>query len=320
MNTHTQIDQIASLNGPVHLAIGVFDGVHLGHQEVIRHAQRAAEKSGGVAIVATFDPHPMRVLRPTESPRLLTSTRHKEIILSRLGIQNLLEIPFTPEFSQLTAQQFIGRLAQHSHPLASISVGADWGFGKGRTGNVATLKELGQQLCFEVHGVPRVCLDGEPISSTRIRSAVEAGDFPQANHLLGRDYAVLGNVVAGRKLGRKIGFPTANLSTQAEQLPPVGVYAVTASLGAEFLPAVANLGYRPTISQDHPERILEVHLLDFDQDIYGREVEVKFVQRLRDEMRLPDLEALKAQIAKDCLNARRALDLDLNDDAELIVL
>jgi riboflavin kinase / FMN adenylyltransferase len=319
MTTHRSIEALSSLTGPVHLAIGVFDGLHLGHQEVIRQARVAAEQDGGTAVVVTFDPHPIRVLRPTESPRLLTSTRHKEIILLRLGIRHLLEIPFDAAFAAQTAESFVERLQAACQQLASISVGADWAFGKARQGNVQMLQALGEKHRFTVNGVPRVCIDGEAISSTRIRAAVEAGDFAQARQLLGREYAVLGTVVQGRQIGRKIGFPTANLSIQAEQLPPVGVYAVRANLKDELLPGVANLGYRPTVSSEERERVLEVHLLDFDRDIYDQELEVKFVERLREELRLPSLEALKEQIARDSAKARQVLGLEpvaTDDDVE----
>ena len=307
MQTHHSLADLRSIPGPLHLAIGVFDGVHLGHQEVIRQAQDAAIQQGGTAVVVTFDPHPIRVVRPEQAPCLLTSTRHREIILARLGVMHLLEIPFTREFAANTAEQFVELLREQSRPLGSISVGSDWAFGRDRQGTLATLQALGARQGFKVHGAPRVCHGDEPISSTRIRHEVEEGDFSAVQNLLGRSYSVLGTVVKGRQLGRKIGFPTANLAHLAEQLPPVGVYAVRARLDDTFLPAVANLGYRPTVTEGERERILEVHLLDFDQDIYGRELEVKFVQRLREEMRLGSLEELKAQIALDTLQARKIL-------------
>jgi riboflavin kinase/FMN adenylyltransferase len=224
-------------------------------------------------------------------------------------VQHLLEIPFTHDFASQTADAFVAQLLANSKPLASIHVGEDWAFGKGRSGNVTTLKALGQTHGFHVTGVSRVCIDGDPISSTRIRSAVEAGNFPAAEKLLGRTYAVLGKVFQDRQIGRKIGFPTANLQGLAEQLPPVGVYAVRASLGGSFLPGVANLGYRPTTEENRTERRLEVHLIDFDDDIYGQNLEVKFIARIRDELRLNSLEELKAQIAADTLQARSILGL-----------
>lgn len=312
MQTHRSIDSLSSLPGPIHLAIGVFDGLHLGHQEVIRHAREAAAAEGGTAVVVTFDPHPIRVLRPNESPRLLTSTRHKELILARLGVHELLEIPFTKALSEQTADEFIGTLEKACSKLGSISVGTDWAFGRGRTGNLKTLKLLGDRHGFKVNGTPRVCVEGEAVSSTRIRHAVEGGDFSAAQKLLGREYSVLGTIVEGRKIGRKIGFPTANLATEAEQLPPVGVYAVRATLDGEILPGVANLGYRPTVENGDPERKLEVHLLDFNGDIYGKELEVRFVERLRDEVKLPSLEALKEQIAKDSAKGRKVLGVELS--------
>ena len=307
MQTHRHLDALRTLPGPLHLAIGVFDGLHLGHQEVIRQAREAAIALGGTAVVVTFDPHPIRVLRPAQAPNLLTSTRHKEVILARLGMLHLLEIPFTTEFATNSAEAFVDLLRERCQPLGSISVGCDWAFGKDRQGTLATLQSLGTLHRFQVHGTPRVCVDEEPISSTRIRHTVEAGDFAAAQKLLGREYSVLGTIVKGRQLGRKIGFPTANLASLAEQLPPVGVYAVKARYQDTFLPAVANLGYRPTVAEGERERLLEVHLLDFDEDIYDQELEVKFIQRLRSEMRLGSLDELKDQIARDTLTARSLL-------------
>ncbi len=309
MLTHRSLTSLTSISGPLHLAIGVFDGLHLGHQEVIRSAQAAAAMQGGTAVVVTFDPHPIRVLRPDVAPQLLTTTRHKEIILSRLGVGHLLELPFTAEFASHTAEQFVAELQAACQPLGSIAVGEDWAFGRGRRGNVARLQQLGEAGHFTVHGVPRVELEGEQISSTRIRSAVEAGDFKTAEKLLGRTYAVIGQIYQDRQLGRKLGFPTANLQGLAEQLPPVGVYAVRASLGGAFLPGVANLGYRPTTEPTATARRLEVHLLDFNKDIYGRELEVKFIARLREELRMNSLDELKAQIARDAQQAREVLGL-----------
>ncbi|MBP7950132.1 MAG: bifunctional riboflavin kinase/FAD synthetase [Verrucomicrobiales bacterium] len=310
METHRSIHSLSTLPGPIHLAIGVFDGIHLGHQEVIRQASQAAEATDGTAVVATFDPHPLRVLRPESVPRILTSTRHKEIILERLGIRHLLEIAFTAEFAALSAESFVALLHKHCQPLGSISVGHDWAFGCERSGTVATLKQFGLRDGFSVVAVPLLQIAGDPVSSTRIRQVVEAGDFIAARSLLGRDYSVLGTVVHGRKLGRKLGFPTANLDSLTEQLPPVGVYAVRVAMGCEILPGVANLGFRPTLNEGVSQRQLEVHLFDFDGDVYGQEMEVRFVQRLRDELRLPSLEALKEQISRDCNSARLILGAD----------
>ena len=292
----------------MHLAIGFFDGVHTGHHEVIRRAQAAAEVEGGTAVIATFDPHPIKVLRPESAPRLLTSTLHKSLILGQLGVSHLLIIPFDSTLAALTPEEFIGTLAAASNPLGSITVGYNWAFGKGRSGNLETLTALGKMLGFEVYGVAPVFVDDEPVSSTRVRLAVACGDFPAAARLLGRDYSVHGTIVQGRQLARKLGFPTANLALEAEQLPPIGVYAVKATVAGKSLKGVANLGLRPTVEEDgSAKRQLEVHLFDHNGDLYGQGIEVRFIQRLRDEMKMNSLEALKAQIGIDADNARSVL-------------
>jgi riboflavin kinase / FMN adenylyltransferase len=308
MKTLHNIADLTALPGPVHLAIGFFDGVHTGHQEVIRRAQAAAEADGGTAVIATFDPHPMKVLRPATAPRLLTSTLHKTLILTQLGVTHLLIIPFDSALAALTPDEFISSLAAASRPLGSITVGYNWGFGKGRSGNLETLTALGKTQGFQVHGIPPVIVAEEPVSSTRVRIAVERGDFPAAARLLGRDYSIHGTIVQGRQLARKLGFPTANLALEAEQLPPIGVYAVRATVAGKSLKGVANLGLRPTVETDGTaKRQLEVHLFDHTGDLYGQGIEVRFIQRLRDEMKMNSLEDLKAQIALDAAQARSVL-------------
>lgn len=307
MQLLTSIESLSSVRGPVHLAIGFFDGVHAGHQEVINHARRAAAETGGSAVVATFDPHPLKFLQPDKAPRLLTSTHHKALIMERLGVGHLLVIPFDAAMAALDPDEFIDRIAAACRPLASITVGKSWAFGRGRTGSLATLQNLGRRLGFTAHGIAPVTFGGEPISSTRIRSLIERGDFVEAASLLARDYSILGSVVQGRQLGRKLGFPTANLALEAEQLPPIGVYAVRALVRDRLFPGVANLGMRPTVEGDGATRQFEVHLFDFTGDIYGETMEVRFVQRLREEMRFENLEQLKAQIERDSVRARALL-------------
>jgi len=298
------ITELASLKGPVALAIGVFDGVHLGHQEVIRSAVDFAEKHGGTAAVMTFDPHPMRVLRPDKAPQLLCSTRHKLHILEELGLAHTLVAAFSQEMAQMDAQTFVEALVSACQPLGYISVGYTWSFGKGREGNIHRLMELGEEHGFGVYGVPVVKLGDQVISSTLVREAVRHGSFGAARELLGRDYTVLGEVVKGRQLGRTIGFPTANVAMENEELPPNGVYAVKARLkgAGSWTKGVANLGYKPTVGSD--ERSLEVHLFDFAADIYGEELEVAFTRYIRDEKKFSGLDELKVQIAQDADEAR----------------
>ena len=295
-----QVSDLASLSAPAHLAIGVFDGIHLGHQAVIAAAVESARKGGGVPVVVTFDPHPIAVLRPEAAPRLLTSATHQQRIVGGLGIENLLQITFDKEFAARPAEEFIRQLVDACQPLKQICVGAEWNFGRGREGNVALLRRLGSEFEFEVTGVqPVTSQDGEVISSTLVRRAVCDGEFARARELLGRDYTVLGDVVEGRKLGRSIGFPTANLAVHSEQLPPSGVYAVRVELNGEVLRGAANLGARPTVDAAGARRQLEVHLFDFDRDIYGEQMEVWFERFIRDERKFDGLDELKAQIARD---------------------
>jgi riboflavin kinase/FMN adenylyltransferase len=195
-------------------------------------------------------------------------------------------------------------LVVNSRPLREICVGHEWSFGKGRAGNLALLKKLGAASDFDVVGVPAVTVNGEVVSSTAIRRAVAAGDLIKATQMLGREYTILGTVKAGEKLGRKIGFPTANLSAHSEQFPPDGVYVTEARLAGALYRGVANLGYRPTVSTGKPERLLELHLFDLNKDIYGEEVEVRFLRYLRPEQKFENVDALALQIARDVAEAR----------------
>jgi riboflavin kinase / FMN adenylyltransferase len=307
MKVLRSIGELGSVPGPVALAIGVFDGVHRGHQEVIRSAQEYAAKHSGTAVVLTFDPHPLNVLRPGKAPRLLCSPRHKLAILQSLGITHTVVQSFDESFAGTEAIDFIQALSNAGHPLGFISVGYSWRFGKGGAGDIHLLMDAGHQMGFGVYGVPSVQVDGLPVSSTAIREAVKVGDFSMARNLLGRDYTVLGVIEEGKKLGRQIGFPTANLDVETEQLPPPGVYAVRARVDGIEHKGIANLGFRPTLEEKEAKLKLEVHLFDFSGDIYGHDVEVTFVKIVREEKKFNGLEELKAQIAIDCAEARRVL-------------
>jgi riboflavin kinase/FMN adenylyltransferase len=301
------ISDLATLRGPLYLAIGVFDGVHLGHRSVLHRALDDARAGDGTAVAVTFDPHPAKILRPAGAPRLLTATEHKLRLISGLGIESVLVIRFTAEFAATPPEEFVLQLHAASHPLREICVGHEWSFGRGRAGNLEMLRKLGDRLGFDEVGVPAVQIDGEIVSSTAIRAAVENGDLSRAGRLLGRDYSVLGTVIRGDKLGRSLGFPTANLSAHNEQFPPNGVYAVSAVWRDQPLKGVANLGVRPTIHSETGERLLEIHLFDFDRDIYDEDVEVTFVSCLRAEQKFSSLDALKAQISRDVAEARGIL-------------
>jgi riboflavin kinase/FMN adenylyltransferase len=304
METLRSISELAHLPGPIFLAIGVFDGVHLGHQSVIFTSTSHARSAGGTPVVITFDPHPLKVLRPHNAPHLLTATQHKIGLIRDLGVEHLLVITFDKNFAATSPETFIEQLVMHSNPLGEICVGHEWSFGKDRRGNLDLLKKLGAQFNFNVVAIPPVKMDGAVVSSTAIRRAVEKGDLATAAAMLGRDYTILGTVVPGGKIGKKLGYPTANLSAHSEQFPPNGVYFAEATLDGLVYPGVVNLGYRPTVSSGKSERILEIHLLDFDREIYGKDLEVRFVRYLRPEKKFENVDALVRQIEFDVRRAR----------------
>lgn len=292
--------ELPSLRGPVYLAIGIFDGVHRGHQALIEEAQADAAKTGGTAVVMTFEPHPMMFFQRAEPPLRLSSPRHKELLLERQGVTHLAVLPFEAARAGQTAEEFVEDLRKACRPLGGIVVGADWKFGKGRGGNVDLLKQLGG---FEVDGIPAVSIDGEVISSTAIRLAVARGDLAFAEKALGRPYAVHGRVVPGQKMGQKLGFPTANIDAAGLQLPPDGVYAARVRIGDKVFDGIANLGIRPTVSRDS-RRVLEVHLFEFEGDLYGMDVEVEFLKFVRGERKFDSVEELRAQIGRDIAAVR----------------
>jgi riboflavin kinase / FMN adenylyltransferase len=299
------IAQLREIEGPIHLAIGVFDGVHLGHQAVIRESVEAAKKYGGHSVVLTFHPHPVKVLRPNDAPRLLTSTQHKQQFIERLGVNAFLIQEFSAAFARTKPDDFIAQLVHSADRLKTICVGEDWSFGANRSGSVSLLRSLAASYQFRLLDIVPLAVEGQIVSSTRIREAVERGDLALAERLLGRPFTILGTVVEGDRLGRKLGYPTANLRAHNEQFPPNGVYAVAAlHQGAEY-GAVANIGFRPTVREGARERLLEVFLFDFGQDIYGEDVEVRFLKYLRPEQKFSSISDLQTQIAKDAEAARR---------------
>ncbi|MEP6822786.1 MAG: bifunctional riboflavin kinase/FAD synthetase [Chthoniobacterales bacterium] len=304
MQVLRSIRELADLRGPLFTAIGVFDGVHRGHQAVISTSARHAKEVGGTPVVVTFDPHPTKVLRPEKAPRLLTATQHKIALIRELGVAHLLVITFDQAFANTSPEEFVRQLVENAKPLREICVGHEWSFGKNRAGNLALLQKLGAEFDFNVVGIQPVEVNGAVVSSTAIRRAVEAGEFKRAAEMLGRDYTIVGTVERGAQLGRKLGFPTANLSAHSEQFPPNGVYAAEAKMNGKAFRGVANLGVRPTLSGEKPQRLLELHLFDLKEDIYGAEVEVRFDRYLRAEQKFENVEALAAQIARDVEQAR----------------
>ncbi|HEU0209399.1 MAG TPA: bifunctional riboflavin kinase/FAD synthetase [Candidatus Udaeobacter sp.] len=298
------IPELSHLSGPLFLAIGVFDGVHLGHQAVISTSAEHARSANGTPVVVTFDPHPEKILRPEKAPHLLTATPHKIALIRTLGVRHLLIIRFNRHFAATEPEDFVQQLVLHSKPLREICVGHEWSFGKNRRGNLELLTKLGAMFHFNVVGFRPVTVDGQIVSSTTIRGAVEAGDLKKAAAMLGREYTIWGTVVHGDDLGKKIGFPTANLSAHSEQFPPNGVYFAEAILDGERLPGVVNLGFRPTMSGGKSDRVLEIHLFDFERDIYGKDLQLRFLRYLRPEKKFENVDALVRQIGRDVRQAR----------------
>ena len=298
------IPELSQLPGPLFLSIGVFDGVHLGHQAVISTSAEHARAANGTPVVVTFDPHPEKILRPDKAPHLLTATPHKIALIRALGVRHLLIISFDKHFAATEPESFVNELVQHSKPLSEICVGHEWSFGRNRRGNLQLLEKLGAESGFNVVGIPPVTVNGEIVSSTTIRRTVEEGDLKKAATMLGREYTILGTVVHGDDVGKKIGFPTANLSAHSEQFPPNGVYFAEAKLDGVVYSGVVNLGCRPTMSSGRSDRILEVYLLDFNRDVYGKDLEMRFVRYLRPEKKFESVDALVRQIERDVQLAR----------------
>jgi riboflavin kinase / FMN adenylyltransferase len=285
--------------------MGFFDGVHLGHQQIIRQTVTDARQHEALPLVLTFDRHPNTVVAPHRVPPLIYSLPQRLRALEALGAEALLLLQFDQALSRRSGEDFVRWLGAELGPIRSICVGASFLFGHKRSGNVELLRRLGAGMGFTVHGLSAVALDGNIVSSTRIRERIMAGDLDGAGQMLGRAYSLAGKVITGDGLGRQLGFPTANLDVAGLALPPNGVYAVQAEMEGKKFRAVANLGRRPTLRNPQPELRLEVHLLDFSGDLYGRELELGFVERLRDEQKFGSLDELRQQIANDILAAEK---------------
>ncbi len=286
-------------------AIGVFDGVHLGHQQVIRQTIADARHHEAVAVVITFDRHPNSVVAPHAVPPAIYSLEQKLAAIATLGTDAVLVIPFDRAFSERSAESFIEELLAGFGFLRALCVGREFTFGHRRRGNVALLERMGTGHGFTVHGLAAVALDGQVVSSTRIRERIQAGDFDAAGQMLGRDYEMTGIVVKGNQLGRTLGFPTANLDVWGLVMPPPGVWAVHAQVGGRQFRGVANLGFRPTVEATSSGLQLEVHLFDFNESIYGAHVSVQFIDRIRGELKFESVSALQSQIVKDVSAAQR---------------
>jgi riboflavin kinase/FMN adenylyltransferase len=291
------------------VTIGNFDGVHIGHRALLQEVIQKAVSIGGVSIAMTFEPHPIRVLRQNGLPPLLTPYAQKVGLLESTGIDVLICVPFDKAFAAITADAFVSDILVRRIGMKAIVTGKDYTFGRNREGNLELLIAYGKCLGFEVNVVDWIhganTLPGRA-SSTKIRELISAGNVSKAEKLLGRLYQVSGRVIEGRRRGGKLlGFPTANIDPGEKLCPKTGIYAVTVEYGDRDFLGVANIGYSPTFKDK--VFTVEVHILDFDEDIYGKEISVNFVRRLRDEIRFPSIAALSDQIRKDIVAAREIL-------------
>jgi riboflavin kinase/FMN adenylyltransferase len=286
------------------LTIGNFDGVHLGHRAMLDRLTACARAAGLPAAVLTFEPHPRELFAPEQAPARLSSLREKLSLLEECGIDHVYICRFDRRMAALGADRFIENLLVRGLSVRHLIVGDDFRFGKGRGGDFALLQQMGEAHRFTVEAMRTVDVDGERVSSSAVRDALAAGDLEHAARLLGRPYGIAGHVIHGDKVGRKIGFPTANIQLKRKKVPMTGVFAVTVSgLGDKYLPGAANLGVRPTLG-DSLKPVLEVHLLDYDSDIYRSHLTVNFLHKLRDEAKYASLDALTAQIARDVAATR----------------
>lgn len=304
MRTLRDARDLKPTHGRVCCAIGMFDGVHLGHQQVIRQAVSDAHQLEATSLCVTFDKHPATIIAPERAPLLIQSLDQRLEALRVLGVDATLILPFDEAMSQIPAEAFIQGLAVDLGRISSICVGAQFAFGQGRKGDVELLRQLGQELNFVAHGTASVALDGETVSSTRIRQAIAAGQLDAAGQMLGREYALAGPVIRGDQRGRELGFPTANLNVQGLCLPPHGVYAAHADVEGTPHRAAVNIGLRPTMKDPEPHLHVEAHLLDFNGDLYDKVCTLTFVGKLREEQAFDSLETLRTQIEKDVVQAR----------------
>ncbi|MBU5612577.1 bifunctional riboflavin kinase/FAD synthetase [Geomonas azotofigens] len=292
------------LRRPV-VTIGNFDGVHLGHREIFRRVRELARELGGVSVVITFAPHPLKVLAAHKEVRLITTCREKEALIEGSGIDYLLEIPFDRTFAAMPATEFLQRVLVDAIGLERLVIGYDYAFGRGREGDVKLLRELGTRFGYSVEELQPISDGATVYSSTAVRRLVSAGDVAAASQLLGRHFSITGKVVHGHERGRGLGFPTANIDTDKDLIPSVGVYAVKVCLGDRLFDGACNIGPNPTFG--NARLSIEVFLLDFEGDLYGREITLFFIERLRGEKRFAGLDELKQAIAADVARCREIL-------------
>ncbi len=295
-----QIEEFQNLDrSEAFCAIGMFDGLHLGHQHVIRRVVQRARQAKGVSIAVTFDRHPAQVIVPERAPALIYPFRKRQKLLEETQLDLLWIIPFDLSFSQTSANDFLKLLCEQLRPLKMICVGPGFHFGRQRSGNIQLLRDRSIDLGYELPEVALLRQQGEEVSSTAIRRLIAEGRLEAAGKRLGRKYAVCGQVVPGQKIGRGLGFPTANLDVSGIVLPPNGVYPAFVKVRNGTFQGVANIGCRPTVREIDEPPSAEVHLFDFDQNLYGEHLEAQLLERLRPEQKFPSRSLLRNQIKKD---------------------
>lgn len=290
------------------LTIGTFDGVHKGHQVILNDVVQQATANDGESILITFEPHPRKLIYPDQSLQLLTPLEEKIALITDTGIQHIVVIPFNAAFASLSAHAYVADLLVKKFNPSCIVIGYDHHFGHDRKGNLALLQEMSNAYGFKVHEIQAQKIDEAAVSSTKVRKALLQGDVTTAQNMLGRAYSLKGTVVTGAQIGRQLGYPTANIMpADADQLIPAnGVYAIRAHYNDASFNGMLNIGVRPTVSNTLMLHI-EAHLFDFSRDIYDQELEISFIARLRDEQRFGSLDELKAQLARDAVNAATLL-------------
>lgn len=304
-----ELSECRSEPGPLCLAIGFFDGMHRGHARVIAATRRRADERSGRTWVMTFDPHPAAVLKPDAAPRLMTTLAQKLRLIEREGVDGCVVIPFTKALSERSPESFVRMLTENTPQLSGLFVGRNWRFGKDRRGSAAVLRDLARPSGIDVTAVPYSKRHGEPVSSTRIRTAITVGDLDEAAAMLGRPVSVFGTVARGRQVGRELGFPTANIDTGDILLPPYGIYAAYASFGDDTpRPSIVSYGVRPTfLGAGSAPAVFEVHVFDFDGELYGAEAEIYLMGRIRDEIAFENADALRTAMVRDASETRKLL-------------
>jgi riboflavin kinase / FMN adenylyltransferase len=295
---------IAPIPYPV-MAIGNFDGVHVGHQTLFRKAAELALAYEGTSIAFTFEPHPLKIISPEKVPPMLTHFKKKMELIESFGINMVICADFTRKFADQQPRDFSKNILFEKIAVKEIVVGFDYAFGRGREGTIPYLKKMGEEFGFKVHVVEPFKLDGHTVSSSHVRELIEAGQVETASQFLGRDYSIIGPVISGYKTGQAIGFPTANIDTSKVQIPGTGVYAVRVIYENDSHDAVANIGFNPTFNRDRLS--VEVHIFDFNKVIYHKEIEVHFIARIRSEITFKSADDLVVQIKQDIDKAKNIL-------------